>query len=412
MTAAIPTKILGLRGQCVKSVDYDQSTQTLAFYCERDRRFVPVEHRTGARGTVNQRLRRCVRDVPLCGHAVTLSIEYCQLKIGAVDRRMERLSFVDPGMGYTHRFCRFVSQLCRWVSIATVAHYTGLAWRTVKAMDQRTLRHDLPRLDPRALTDLRYLGVDEVARAKGHDYLTIVYDLDSGDLVWVTEGHTKAGFKDFLDQLDETTAAGIAAVAMDMWPAFAHAVAESLPNADIVFDRFHVMQNFSKVIDQVRRAEFKRAPAAGKPLITGSRYLLLKNADLLSQPQQLRLDDLLAANHNLLAVYSLKEQLQNLWAHPGSVAVMAQRLDQWCALADQADLAPLKRFTRLLRSHRQGICNYAKHPITTARVEAGNVAIGMIRKRARGLLDTEYFKLKIRQTTTPTEHRGLYNLTG
>ncbi len=101
-------------------------------------------------------------------------------------------------------------------------------------------------MEPGALDNLRYLGVDEVARAKGHDYLTIVHDLDSGDLLWVTEGRTKAGLLDFLDRLDEDVAQGIAAVAMDMWSAFAYAVAESLPRAEIVFDRFHVMQNYSK----------------------------------------------------------------------------------------------------------------------------------------------------------------------
>ena len=126
------------------------------------------------------------------------------------------------------------------------ARYTGLAWRTVKAMDTRRLQRDLPAMDPGGLTGLRTLGVDEVARAKGHDYLTIVYDLDSGDLLWVTEGRTKAGLLDFLDRLDDDVAQGIQAVAMDMWPAFIHAITESLPNADIVFDRFHVMQHYSK----------------------------------------------------------------------------------------------------------------------------------------------------------------------
>ncbi len=180
------------------------------------------------------------------GRAVTLSIEYCQLKIGAVDRRMERLDFVEPGMGFTNRFAQFVSQLCRHMSVAAVTHYTGLAWRTVKAMDQRNLLRELPALDPGALTGLRYLGVDEVARAKGHDYLTIVYDLDSGALLWVIEGRSKAGLVEFFDALDEDVAQGIAAVAMDMWQPFARAVSQSLPHADIVFDHFHVIQNYSK----------------------------------------------------------------------------------------------------------------------------------------------------------------------
>ncbi len=247
--AIIPSAIVGLSGQCVKAVNWDAEDDTLVFHCDRDQRFAPRSRPRGDRCTVNRRLRRSVRDLPLCGRAVKVSIEYCQVKFGSVDRRMEHLAFVDPGMGFTNRFARFVSQLCRHMSIAAVARYTGLAWRTVKAMDTRCLQRDLPAMDPGGLTGLRYLGVDEVARAKGHDYLTIVYDLDSGDLLWVTEGRTKAGLLDFLDRLDNDVAQGIQAVAMDMWPAFIHAITESLPNADIVFDRFHIMQHYSKVID-------------------------------------------------------------------------------------------------------------------------------------------------------------------
>ena len=412
MAATIPSTILGLRGQCVKSMSWEEASGELVVRCRRDGRFVPVDHRTGQRGTVNRRLRRRVKDLPLWGRAVRLDIEYCQLKIGATERRMERLDFVDPGLSYTHRFCRFVSQLCRHMAIEAVARYTGLAWRTVKAMDQRTLSAELPALSPREVTGVRYLGVDEVARAKGHDYLTVVYDLDSGTLLWVTEGRTKAGLQGFLEQLPAETVAGIEAVAMDMWPAFEHAVVESLPQAAIVFDRFHVMAHYGKVIDQVRRAEFKKAGAEDKTLVTGSRYLLLKNPERLSEGQKLRLDALLAANIHLHAVYNLKEQLQQLWERPADAAEMAQRLDAWCALAEATGLGPVKRFVAMLRSHSQGICHYADHPITTARIEAGNVAIGMIRKRARGLLDTAYFKLKIRQSALPEPNLGLYALAG
>ncbi|EAR23601.1 transposase [Nitrococcus mobilis] len=199
---------------------------------------------------------------------------------------------------------------------------------------------------------------------------------------------------------------------MDMWQPFAQAVAEGLPAAAIVFDRFHVVQQYSKAIDSVRRSEFKRANKADRGLLAGSRYLLLKNAERLNDKQTTRLEELLAANANLTAVYSLKEQLQQLWVQSGSVTTMSQRLEAWCALAETTGLTPMKRFAAMLHRHRDGICNYADHPITTARLESGNVAIGLIRKRARVLLDTAYFKLKIRQCATPELPLGLYALTG
>lgn len=113
MAATIPSKILGLPGQCVKHVSWDEARGAIVFHCDRDRRFVPVDHRTGARGVVNRRLRHEVADLPICSQPVMLDIAYCQLKIGAVDRRMERLDFVAPGAHYTYRFGRLVGRLCR-----------------------------------------------------------------------------------------------------------------------------------------------------------------------------------------------------------------------------------------------------------------------------------------------------------
>ena len=115
MAATIPSWIVGLRGQCVKQVAWDEARDALVFHCDRDRRFTPVDHRTGSRGTVNRRLRRYVQDLPAWGRPIVLSIAYCQLKIGATDRRMERLSFVEPGHGSTRRFARS-SAICRpWI---------------------------------------------------------------------------------------------------------------------------------------------------------------------------------------------------------------------------------------------------------------------------------------------------------
>lgn len=135
-----------------------------------------------------------------------LTIEYCQFKIVATDRRMERQSFVEPEQGFIRRYARFIRQLSQHVGIAAVATYPSLVSPTVKSIDERALTRDLPALDHGALAALRFLGVDEVARAKGHGYLTIVYDLDSDDLSWVTEGRCAAGLTACFDQLDEPVA--------------------------------------------------------------------------------------------------------------------------------------------------------------------------------------------------------------
>ena len=194
---------------------------------------------------------------------------------------------------------------------------------------------------------------------------------------------------------------------MDMGPSYQKSVRDCLPNADIVFDRFHVMQNYSKALSNQRRIEFRKANKAGKELLTGTHYLVLKNADKLDESQTQKLQRLLDENANLNTLYILKEQLQALWESE-TVELMQAGLEAWCRIADQSNMLYLKKFAKSLRSHCVGICNYAKHKLTSARIEAGNISIGMIRKRARGIRDTEYFKLKIRQSSLPDKDSIFY----
>jgi transposase len=407
MGIAIPGSILELRGQVVKGVTWNHEEGTIVIRCNRDRRIKPVDQRGGMHSKNERYLRRTIMDVPVAGKRCLVDIEYLQLYVHG-HTQVESLPFVSRGQRITKRMARLVSALCRHMTISAVAKYTGLSWDTVKSSDKACLAEQLPPLRPDLLEGLRLIGVDEVARAKGHDYLTLVYDMVTGDLLWIKEGRTADVFGEFLQALSTECADGIEAVAMDMGLAYQSAVRRWLPEAKIVFDRFHVMQLYSKVIKQVRRAEFSKADAEHKIQIKGTAYLLLSNRDKLKEDGEARLQTLLETNQTLHTVYMLKEQLQALWQNPPSVETMHARLEDWCQLAEAAKITPLKTFAKTLRSHADGICNYAAHPITSAAIEAGNVGIGLIRKRARGILDTDYLKLKIRQLNTPDTAEPFY----
>jgi transposase len=367
-----------------------------------------VDHRTGRRGSVNRLLRRTVLDVPLGGHRCEVEIEYAETFLSPGHVRVEHLPFVAPKARVTKRYARLIAGMARHMPISTVARHTGLSWDSVKAIECAHLAETIPIPRPQTLTGIRYLGVDEVARAKGQSYFTLVYDLSPGTnygrILWVKEGREAAVLIEFLDALSQECAQGIEAVALDMGPAYIAAVKESLPNAAIVFDRFHVMQMFSKVIRDCRRAEFKAAKIlgdlTGQQTIKGSLWLLLSNRSTLKDNDQGRLDQLLAQNQPLATLYALKEQLQRLWQPDSTPVEMAQRLDDWCGMAKAAKITGLASFVKTLQSHRTGICAYADHPITTSRLEAGNVSIALLRRRARGFRDMEYFKLKIFQLNT------------
>lgn len=416
MGAVIPAKILGLEGQVIKDVVFNEASGRVRVICDRDRRRRPVDHRTGWRGSVNRLLRRTVLDVPLGGHPCEIEIEYAETFLSPGHVRVEALSFVSPKARVTKRYARLIAGMARHMPISTVARHTGLSWDSVKAIECAHLAETMPIPRPQTLAGMRYLGVDEVARAKGQSYFTLVYDLSPGTnygrILWVKEGRDAAVLLEFLDALSQECAAGIAAVALDMGPAYIAAVKESLPQASIVFDRFHVMQMFGKVIRDCRRAEFKAAKTlgdlTGQQTIKGSLWLLLSNRSTLKETDQGRLDQLLAQNQPLASLYALKEQLQRLW-QPGSTSdEMARWLDDWCGMAKAAKIAGLASFVKTLQSHRTGICAYADHPITTSRLEAGNVSIALLRRRARGFRDMKYFKLKIFQLNTEDTPSFLY----
>lgn len=411
MSINIPTPILGLKGQSVNQIKCDFTTNIITIICNRDQRYNPKDPDNNKRATVNRYVRRTIHDIPLFACRLKIEIELAEVLTKNNKRRIEACEFVAKGCYYTRRFCRLVSGLCRHMTISAVAKHLGLRWETVKNMDKEYLQETLPNLDPSQLADIKYLGVDEVARAKGHDYMTVVYNLDTGQLIWVHEGRNAETFSKFLKLLNETTKKGILGVAMDMGPAYQKAIHDDLPNADIIFDRFHVMQNYGKAIDNQRRIEFRKANNVGKDLIKGSRFLLLRNAVNLTEKQKDKLTTLLKENENMNLIYMLKEQLQTLWYYT-AYEDMATALENWCQMAEQTNMAYIKTFAKSLRRHKVGICNYAKHPITTARIEAGNVSIGLIRKRARGINDTEYFKLKIRQLSVHETSPIFYNSGG
>ncbi len=220
-------------------------------------------------------LRRRVLDVPLAGKRTYVDIEYAQVRVRHSQVMVEALPFVAPGQRATKRMDWLVSALCRHMSLSAVARHTGLPWHSVKNLDKRCLADELPPRRPELLEGLALIGVDEVARAKGHDHLTLVYDMESGDLLWLKEGRTAEAFGEFLQALSEECAQGVKAVAMDTGLAYQSAVRQWLPNAAIVFDRFHVMQMYSKVIKQVRRSEMRKADEEGQAKIRKERFLPL-----------------------------------------------------------------------------------------------------------------------------------------
>ena len=240
------------------------------------------------------------------------------------------------------------------------------------------------------------MAVDEIALKKGHRYLTVLIDFETGRVVWMGEGRSEKSLDPFFKAMPEGVREGIEAVAMDMWQGYINAVSKWLPHAAIVFDLFHIVQNYSKVIDQVRRDAYREAEEETRAFIKGSRWLLLRNRENLSERQEVRLKALLQANEDISTVYVLKDQLKQIFRQP-TVSLMALALDQWCDLALATGLKPLAKFVRMLQSHRQGILNYACHRIHTSKLEGINNKIKTLKRQHYGYHDERYFTLCVKE---------------
>jgi transposase len=189
---------------------------------------------------------------------------------------------------------------------------------------------------------------------------------------------------------------GIAAVAMDMWEGFIKAFKTHCPKARIVFDLFHVVKAFGEVIDAVRREEYKKADTPQRKVIKGSRYLLLSNRRNLKRSQRAKLKELLELNGRLCSVYILKDALKTIY-HYSRRGWAKKALDHWCDLAGEIDHPMMRRFIGRLRYFEYGILNHCQFHIGTSKLEGVNNKIKVIKRKAYGFHDPDYFALKVKQ---------------
>lgn len=379
-----------------QSVHLECQTPGTVIRLEPDRRFRPRCHECGRPGTVHATgLHRILRDLNVGSAQTFLQVQYRRVWCAACGKaKVEQLSFADPSRRVTHRLARCIYDLCRVMTIHDVADHLGLDPKTVKDIDKHFLEQDF---GPTDYEGLRLLAIDEISLTHGQNgYMTVVLDFLTGRVVWMGRGRKAETLDAFFAGMTETQKQGIEAVALDMWEAFIKSVRTHCPHAKIVFDLFHLVKSYGQVIDNVRRQEYKKARPDQRTFIKGSRYLLLSNRDNLRPDQQTRLDDLLAVNERLSAVYILKDQLKAIY-HSRDRADAKAALDQWCDLAEQVAHPLMRRFIGRLRYFEYGILNHCDYPIGTSRLEGVNNKIKVIKRKAYGFHDPDYFALKVKQ---------------
>jgi transposase len=276
------------------------------------------------------------------------------------------------------------------MTISDLAALTGLGWDTVKNIVKARLEKDYGH--PR-LKELKRLSIDEIYVGRRKKFYTLVIDLDSGRVVWVAHGRGGDCLRKFWRAL-RLSKVRIEAVSMDMSPAYWSAVLENLPEAAIVFDRFHIAKLVNEKLDDLRREMVREATGLMKQTVKGVRYLLLMRRDNLDESRLPQLQAALKHNEPLNTGYLLKEALGLLWEQP-SYAQMKSYLHQWCAWAMESGVRQMQQLGKTLLCHASGILAWWKHRISNGRMEGINNKIKTLLRQTYGLRDERFFTLKL-----------------
>lgn len=339
---------------------------------------------------------RWIRDLPILGTPVQLLVHRCRLACPRCGPKLEHLDWLARYQRVTRRLAESVARLARVLPLQHVADFFGLHWGTVKEIDQRYLEETLGAVD---LANVEVIALDEFAIQKGHRYATVFVEPRRKEVIWVCRGRGREDIRPFFAALGAQGRARLKAAVMDMSEAFAEEVRSQCPQAEIVYDLFHVVVKYGReVVDRVRvdEANRLRQDKPARAVVKGARWLLLRNRENIGKKDRVRLTELLAANRALATVYVLKDDLKRLWNYTYEGA--AKRFwNEWYDRAMRSRIEPLKKFARNLRMKLGGILAHCRWPLHTSLLEGINNKIKVIKRAAYGFRDDDYFFLKIRQ---------------
>lgn len=301
--------------------------------------------------------------------------------------RVEQVPWAQRWSRVTKTLARAVAELARKTDLSTVAQHFAINWKTVSSIIHRAVQWGLRK---RRKRPLRIIGLDEVSRKRGHRYLTLVYDLERGQLVWVGKDRSKTTLEAFFDALGARRSRHLQAVVLDMWEAYLAVVRERAPQATVCFDRFHVVRHLNRAVDEVRRSMVRRLAGRQKALVKGMRFVLLKNPWNQTPKQKRALSALVRSNHPLSRAWYLKEDLQRFWDYVRE-GWAAKHLRQWLWWASHSRLAPFQRLARLIRAHLDGLLAWTRLRVTNGALEGMNNKVKLVSHRSYGFRNDERY---------------------
>ena len=314
--------------------------------------------------------------------------------------KQEKLDWLADNPFYTKRFAFYIGRRCRSSSIQDVAKEHFLDWRTVKTLEMQYMREQIKRAgQPRP----KVIGIDEISIRKGQTYRIVVTDLDRRRAIWFGgKDRSEESMDGFFAFLGERSSKRVRLAVMDMWKPFRKSTNKKAPQAAILFDKFHILMHLGEALDKVRKQEYAKLDGEKRKFIKGQKYALLSHKENLQGSARKNLKILLAANKRLNTAYVLKESFGQLWDY--NREVWARKFfENWRDQLKWQRLKPYENFAEMIDTHWDGIAAYCKpeNKVPLGFVEGLNNKIRVIQRRAYGLRDEEYLRLKVLSCMLP-----------
>lgn len=385
---------------------------------------------------VQDRYTRTLKDMPLnAGEPLELEVEIHRYQCPECGQTFtEEIPFLHPGTRVTERAADWIRRfLEKDFSITAVSELTGIHWDTIRRIHEEIMDHALQEHE-KDMRSIAYkpkrLAVDEFSIHRGHTYATCVMDLDTGYVIWVGRGRSMNDFRKFFEEYDLSLLSEVEAVAMDMNASYNNLVAQYLPHAAIVYDRYHMQAQFGKdVLGSVRLEEAAKHKWAadgyaellqdmedGKErkalkskireerhrysTIKGSRWTLLTNSSNLPAHKSDALQSILAEHERLSVCYAMKEELCRLFELRDPVSARTG-WQNWFTAAKESGIPQLVRFAELKEKRIDGLVSHAVYPISTGKLEGFNNKIKVLKRIGYGYRNDSYFFTLIRYHSIP-----------
>jgi len=390
-------QILGLtRPWSVIDVELDNSGEEVRVIVEHDRSEALCCPECGNPSPGYDTRRRQWRHLDTCQYRTILIADVPRVKCDAHDVKQVRVPWAEPGSSFTALYESLVIDWLKEASASAVGRRLKLSWDEVDGIMHRAVKRGLARRKADLPGAPARLGVDETSFAKRHEYVTVMTDLDTSEVLHVSDDRTTESLEAYYESLSEAELARIEVVCMDMWKPYIKATTKCVPGAasegKIAFDKFHVAKHLGDAVDKVRRAEHRELKREGDDRLTRTKYLWLSHpAKIKEKTWRERFVALRDSALRTARAWALKETAMGLWEYV-SRTWAAKAWKRWLGWALRCRLEPMRRVAKMIREHLRGIITAIVHRATNAGAESINAKIQRVKRMACGYRNRERFR--------------------